>query len=364
MRKWLAVLRPNPWLTRRLLMLGILAGVGVGAFCWGHYGAVPVIDAQTVNVPTTPVRENSVPATPGARTEDYSRRVVAYVYDNIPIMREELGEYLIARFGQERLDFLINRKLVEMACKAQGIEITDAQVNAQLIEDIKAFGPSMDLKRFEKDVLGKFKKSLYEWREDVIRPKLAMTALCKPLIKVTPLDVEQEFESRYGPKVQCRIIVLQDGEKAVLAANEKVWHHASESEAAFREEARKQFIPELQAHEGEAPPIFKHCSEKALEEAAFRLQPGQTSGLIQASDKTWFILRCEKLIPPNQTVRLEDERGKLYHEVFEKKLAAEIPKMFQQLRAQARPRNLLIPENNTPVMPTLSPIKMVSPPSH
>ena len=29
MRKWLAMLRPNPWLARRLVMLAILVGVGV-----------------------------------------------------------------------------------------------------------------------------------------------------------------------------------------------------------------------------------------------------------------------------------------------------------------------------------------------
>jgi hypothetical protein len=358
MRKWLAMLRPSPAFARRLLMLGVVAGVAVGAFCWGHYGAVPPAEGQQLSAPVTPT---TVSATPGGRTDDYSRRVVAYVYDGIPVMREELGEYLIARFGKERLEFLINRKLVEMACKSQGIVITDAQVNAQLEEDIKSFGAGMTLDGFVNQVLKRFNKTLYEWKEDVIRPKLAMTALCKPLINVTPLDIEKEFESRYGPKVQCRIIILKDGEKAILAANEKIWQHACQSEAAFREEAKKQFIPELASHEGEAPPIFKHCSEKALEDNAFRLQPGQTSGLIQASDKTWFILRCERQIPPDLTKKIEHERPMLYREVYEKMLAAEIPKFFQKLRADARPRNLLVTETNPPAMPTLSPIKMINP---
>jgi len=358
MRKWLAVLRPNPWLTRRLLMLGVLAGVAVGAFCWGHYGAVSSADGQQLSGRTTPTAPaNQVTSTPGVRTDEYSRRVVGYVYDNIPVMREELGEYLIARFGKERLDFLINRKIVEMACKSQGIVITDAQVDAQLSEAVKSVGNGVTLQSFESHVLKKFNKTLYEFREDVIRPKLAMTALVKPLIKVTPLDVEKEFESRYGPKVQCRLIVLQDGDKHV---NERIWQEASASEAGFRAQAAKQFIPELRSHEGECPPIFKHCPEKALEDTAFRLQPGQTSGLIQATDKTWFILRCEKHIPADQTVRLEDVRMKLTQEVYDGMLTTEIPRFFQRLREQARPRNLLDP-NSSYTPPNLAPVKMISP---
>jgi hypothetical protein len=358
MRKWLAMLRPSPTVLRRLLMVGVLAGVGVGAFCWGHYGAVSSADGQQINVPVTPASDKHVTSTPGATTDDYSRRVVGYVYDNIPVMREELGEYLIARFGKERLEFLMNRKIVEMACKSQGIVITDAQVEAQLIEDIKSFPNITTREQFTNQVLKRFNKTLYEWKEDVIRPKLAMSALVKPLVKVTPLDVEREFESRYGPKVQCRLIVLRDGDKHV---NEKIWQEAAASEAGFREQAHKQFIPELAAHDGEAPPIFRHCPEKALEDAAFQLKPGETSGLIQASDKTWFILRCEKHIPADQSVRLDQVRMKLTQEVYDKMLAAEIPKFFQRLREQAHPRNML-DEHAHYTAPNLSPVKMIAPP--
>ena len=38
---------------------------------------------------------------------------MATIYGNIPITREELGEFLISRFGADRLEFLVNRKIVE-----------------------------------------------------------------------------------------------------------------------------------------------------------------------------------------------------------------------------------------------------------
>ncbi len=63
MRKWLAMLRPNPWLARRVVLLAILVGVAAGAFCWGRHGAVPEVEAQqpasnpnytVVNTPAQP----------------------------------------------------------------------------------------------------------------------------------------------------------------------------------------------------------------------------------------------------------------------------------------------------------------------
>ena len=78
---------------------------------------------QTTNLPST--------------SSDYSSRVVAYVYDNTPITREELGEYLIARYGTERLDLLCNKKIIDNECRKAGIEVTAAEVENSLSEDLK-----------------------------------------------------------------------------------------------------------------------------------------------------------------------------------------------------------------------------------
>ena len=52
------------------------------------------LDAQAG--PPTP------PAPQAAPPSDYSQRVVAYIYGNIPITREDLGEYQIARQGVDK----------------------------------------------------------------------------------------------------------------------------------------------------------------------------------------------------------------------------------------------------------------------
>src|SRR5437016_499000 len=88
---WLAKMQPSPWLLRKLLMLAVLVGVGVGAFCWGRRQTAA---AKGVDDPDS---------------QGYGKRVVAYLYnDQVAVNREELGEYLIQRFGQDRVRFMVN----------------------------------------------------------------------------------------------------------------------------------------------------------------------------------------------------------------------------------------------------------------
>jgi hypothetical protein len=335
MRKWLAMLRPTPWLTRRFMWGAVVLGVGVGGFCWGRHGLSPVDAAPQARNPGAPVA-----STPGADQRDFtSGRPVAYIYDNIPVTREELGEYLIARHGKERIEFLVNRKIVEMACMNKGIVITESMIEAQLLQDIQEFGPNMRMQDFENQVLKRFNKTLYEWREDVIRPKLALTELVKPLVKVEPQDIQKEFEARYGPKVECRMIVLEKDHPHP----QKVWEEVRQSESAFLAAAGKQGIAALASRNGLVPPIHTHFPDEGIEKTAFSLKAGEVSGLIQVKqDKTWVILRCEKHIPADQTTRLNEVHMKLYREVEDRKRAEKIPQLFNELRLAAHP-NILPP---------------------
>lgn len=337
--------RPGGGWRRRQFSRRSASGPSAGA------GTAPSPGPTPNSPPTTPPRTSPAsPPPPGSDTGEYGRRVVAYVYDNIPVTREELGEYLIARFGPDRLEFLVNRKLVEMACQAKGVTVTDAEVDAQIREDLKAFGPHMTLQDFSQQVLKRFNKSMYEWREDVIRPKLAMQKLVRPSVTVTPEDVQKAFEARYGPKVQCRMIVLpkDDPHKS------QVWEKVSKSEDEFRDHARKQFIPELASKGGEVPPVYKHFPDPKIEREAFSLKEGQVSSLIQVQDGTWVILRCDKHIAGDASKRVEDERMALSRDIFEHKLAQKIPVAFQELRQLARPR-LLLTNGQQPTVANVAP---------
>ena len=59
----------------------------------------------------------------------------------------------------------------------------------------------------EKELISTYRKNLYEWKEDVVRPKLLLGKLCHDRVRVKDVDVRHAFEAHYGEKVQCRIIL-------------------------------------------------------------------------------------------------------------------------------------------------------------
>ena len=76
--------------TRILIGTGVI-GFAVTLTLWGRHGSV-----STANATQPPPVQGQAPV---AESSDYSKKVVAYIYDSIPITREEFGEYLISRCG-------------------------------------------------------------------------------------------------------------------------------------------------------------------------------------------------------------------------------------------------------------------------
>jgi hypothetical protein len=331
MWKRLRVLVPGKAAWRRMALACGALGVVALAFCWGRWGAMPQATAQAPGA--------AVPGTLPVSAEtagDYGRRPVAYIY-NTPITREELGEYLIARFGPERINFMVNRRIIEHECQVKGIQVSDAEVEAQLIEDLRIMN-CVKIEDFVTTVLRRYNKTLYEYKEDVIRPKLAMAKLVRPSIVVTEDDLKMGFEAHYGPKVRCRMIVISKDQER---QKNEIWARASKSTEGFDEEARHQFIKDLAANGGAVPPINKHFGDQRVEKIAFSLKPGEVSELIGMPDGTTLILRCEEHIPADETHRMDQERMALHREITEMKLAQQIPLYVQKLSAAAAPKILL-----------------------
>jgi hypothetical protein len=277
---------------------------------------------QTSNIPST--------------NSDYSSRVVAYVYDNMPVTREELGEYLIARYGTERLDLLCNKKIIDNECRKAGIEVTAAEVENSLSEDLK--GLNVDRKTFVDKVLKNYRKNLYEWKEDVIRPKLMLSKLVRSRVKVTDEDIKKAFDAYYGEKVECRIVMYEKGfERAVLSDYPRL----RDSEEEFHKAAKNQKSSSLAATAGKIRPIARNTTgNDELEKAAFALQPNEVSPVI-GTPEGLIIVKCDKRIPADTTINLESVREKITAEIIEKKIAAEIPVAFAEMRKRANPKLIL-----------------------
>lgn len=287
---------PNQWQQR--IGLGALTFfVALTAFLVLRTVPQPTVDAQTPTPKSNPkpgttpaslpksMQSSSIPTT----GSDYSSRVVAYVFENTPITREELGEYLIIRYGAERLDLLCNKKIIDSECRKAGIEVTAAEVENALAEDLK--GLNVDRKTFVDKVLRNYRKNLYEWKEDVIRPKLMLGKLVRSKIKVTEEDIKHAFDAYYGEKVECRIVMYEKGfERAVLSDYPKL----RDSEDEFHKAAKNQKSSSLAATAGKIRPIARNTTgNEELEKAAFALQAGEVSPVI-GTPEGLVIVKCDK----------------------------------------------------------------------
>jgi len=188
----------RPWL-RPALGLGTF---GVATFVAGlllglHSEGSPAVAQE-------PARHN-LPDGPEP-SSDYAQRVVAYIYGNVAVTREELGEYLIARFGPDKLELLVNKKIIEHACRQKGVEVTPAELELALETDCAKLGVTKDV--FLNQVLRERKVTLYEWKEDVLKPQILLSKLCQDRVQAT--------EDEIRTKAADLLVAVQSHQPAVL----------------------------------------------------------------------------------------------------------------------------------------------------
>jgi hypothetical protein len=323
-------------------------GAAVGAVCWLRTGGMPQAGAEpTTNVPA----RTAVPAPPAPQpTSDYTNRVVAYLYDGAAITRAELGEYLIARHGADKLDLLINKRILEEACRAQGITVNAAEVENALAEDLKEL--KVDREGFVKSVLKNYGKNLYEWREDVLRPKLLIAKLVRNKVHYTEEEVYAAFVALYGERVACRMIVWpkEEREKA-MSEYAKIRDNPEE----FDFVARHQHGSKLASTGGRIAPIgHGTLGNDDVERKVFALRPGEMSELFFRGpdhNEDAFVIKCDQHVPADTSKNLEAVRPQLIKEIVERHVQAEVPNVLRELRERAKPINLLKPPKDVKAAP-------------
>lgn len=321
---------------RQRLTMGLwLSGVATLAFFGGR--CVPLAEGLAgppdapSGRPARPMAASAVPEVPS----DYSRRVVAYIHDSVPITREELGEYLISRYGAEKLELLVNTRIIEYACRQKGIDVTEAEIEAALEEDLKPLG--VNRSEFVSKVLKQYHKNLYEWKQDVIRPRILLTKLLQGQIVPTEEEMRQAFENRFGEKVQCRIIMFPKGQQLQAM---KCFEKVRNSDEEFDRAAKQQANPNLAATGGSVKPLARFCGHADIEREAFSLRPGEVSRVIE-TDEGYLILKCVRRVPPDVNANFQAERKNLEKDVLDKKVQAQIPELFKNLREMAHPQVFL-----------------------
>ncbi len=263
-------------------------------------------------------------------------QAVAKMGEGVPVTREEFGEYLITRYGTSKLEMLVNARIILRACKAKGITATDAEVAAALDRHVKKYQVTQEV--FAKQVLKPQGSTLYQFKEDMLRPELLMSKLVREQIKATEDEIKLAYNAYHGERVECRIILYPHSEER-LAMQE--YAQLRDSEEAFARKAKSQPSPSLASRGGKLPPIGRNTTgNEELEREMFSLNPGEVSRLV-GSPQGFVLIKCDRRLPPDTSVKMADIRAKLEAEVIDRKLRQEIPRFFADLRKEANPRLLL-----------------------
>ena len=247
---------------------------------------------------------------------------------------DEVADEAISRHGEEVLENMVNRAIIQQACAKYGIEVTEAEVDAEILKISKKFSLAVD--QWLQMLKAERGLTAAQYRRDIIWPMLALRKLAGENVAVTKEDLQKAFIRNYGPRVKARAIVLDNPRRAA-----EIWEKARANPDEFARLARQHSVdPASRPLDGAVPPIRQHGGAPELEKAAFKLQPGEVSGVIQVGVNQYVILLCEGYTEQVVT-ELSEVEAILKQELHDEKVNESVAKVFEKLKADARVDNYL-----------------------
>lgn len=268
-----------------------------------------------------------------------------------PITREELADELIEIHGAKQLEDLMNRKLVEQACRAQKVEVSRTEIESEIEDRVKRL--NLTRKEFFDQVLAKVGKSHRQYVRDTVWPALALTKLVKGRVEITDADLREAFEAQFGDKVEVRMLVVRELNRA-----QELWQKANaEKDLKKRQDLFESYCKTYSIDTSTQPfagaaVVHRHTSVPEIEKKAFALTEGELSQIIQVPQGNMMML-CVAKVPARQDVAMDtvaDEKTKrtvhdvLYDDLYSSKTREEVAKFFQNLIKQAKVQNYLTGE--------------------
>jgi parvulin-like peptidyl-prolyl isomerase len=291
-------------------------------------------ESQVVNVYNDPAKRQQMPG-------------VAATINGKTITIRELAEACIDRHGEQVLDVMIHRKLLEQELKRKHLTITQQELDAEIGRAALSAGKlkpdgKPDTQAWLKMITDQG-MPMDKYMHDAVWPSTALKLIVGD-VPVTDEDIDRGYKSNYGSKAQVRAIVLDTQRRA-----QEVWEKARNNPSLdfFAKLAEQYSIePASRANEGRVPPIRQFSGQPDLEKEAFRLKPGEISGIVQVSDK-YVIMYLEGFTKPVQVSR-DEVKNLIYEDVHEKKLRLKMASEFDRIKDEARIDNYLAGTSQSP----------------
>ena len=296
-------------------------------------------------------QENALPGEPGhSDTRSSAARPALARVNGELIGYDSISEECMQRYGQEVLESFINRTVIDQACRKQGISITQAEVNAEIVKIAKKF--DIDPQNWLGIIQSERHLSARQYKEDVIWPMLALKRLAGNEVKITADEMQQVFAREYGERVKARMIMCDKLQRA-----QDAWNLVMKDPATFGKVARERSVePTSKALDGQIPPIRRFGGNDNLEKEAFKLEEGQISGIIDVSTpeaRRYVILLCEGHTTP--IVKSLDEpaiREQVKKILQDEKTQVAVAKVFERLKKEAQVDNFWANTSTRGIQPT------------
>ena len=335
------------------LVGGAMPGPALAQLLGGRGAAKTAPSARSAGQPKTQATEPEVPQLKEVVVPVNPGDPIAIVNKEV-ISRERLASECVARKGEEILETLISRTLIDQALRARKMEVSATEVDQEIDSmAMKMAGVTRDvwLRTLDKER----GISPAQYARDIIYPALALRKLAEGRVQVTPKDLEDAFEANFGPRMRCRIIMTNDMTKA-----KEIWEEVRKNPGGFENIAKARSMDtSTRAVGGMLPePMARHAEPRAVSDKAFaelfdgdpldknpahKPKDGDFTGPIQVHETAWIIMKREGVEGGKTTKTLADPdvRDMLTAQMNDVKLKEKMGEVMQELIASASIDNKL-----------------------
>ena len=230
--------------------------------------------------------------------------------------------------GKDVLESLVNKHLIAEHCKRRNIVVTAKEVDLEIDRMAERFSMSADqwlsLLKDERGI------TPAQYAKDIIWPTLALRKLADTRLQVSKADLQEAYETQFGPGVQVRVIVTSEAKKA-QALRAEVMKNPEEFGNIAKEKSED---PGSASAKGMIQPVRKHLGDPTIEQVAFAMREGDISEVIEVKGQ-FVIMKCEALIAA-RPVPMEQVEKLLVEAIRDKKLRLAAKDVFEDLQRDSK----------------------------
>jgi len=257
--------------------------------------------------------------------------------DGEPIYMDALTDILVEKYGMLTAQQLIANHLVDARAEQMNIVVTRDDIIAEreyFLQDLSSDPETTDAER--EQLLAQVLQQRDMDEDDlavVLHREAALRKIVEPTIRVSPVDLREEFELQFGKKVQVRHVQIES-----LAQAQQILKMARNGQD-FSMLARQHSINDSAKLGGLLPPFGYEVDESELIPPAIRNvaltmdTPGQLSEPIR-TDTAYHVLYLEKVMEP-QDVEFERVEEQLKVDVLKRKIRQRKPTYLAELFMEA-----------------------------